>query len=78
MEVYGCFVQVYTPNVAQQRTMLEHIANGAATQVSYIKTSCFTMEVTSEQTWRFGLGVQNGIDVEFCEKISIKATASLK
>ena len=60
------FVPQYTPNISQ-KLILEYIVSRAATQLTYIKGSSYSKDVTTENYWIFELGVQSGIDVPiFC------------
>ena len=43
--------------------MLEHFASRAATELTYIKRSSYTNNVTTEDNWTFELVVRSNIDV---------------
>ena len=48
----------------QQKLRSEQLVSGAATDLTYIKRSFFTRDVTTENIcWTFELGVEKGIDV---------------
>ena len=45
--------------------MFEHIVSRAATELTYIKISSYTKDVTTENIWTFELGVRSCSDVPF-------------
>ena len=49
--------------------MLDHIVSRAATELTYIRRSLYTKDVTAENNWTFELGVKSGIDVPIYLKI---------
>ena len=55
----------YFPNISQHELMFEHIVSRAAKQLTYIKISSYTKDVTTENIWTFELGVQKCSDVPF-------------
>ena len=62
METFRWYVPLYTPNLSQ-RLMFELVVSGAGAELSYIKRSSYTKDVTTENDWTFQLGLQSGIDV---------------
>ena len=61
----SCYFQDYTPNVSQQKLKLEHIVSGAETQLSHIKRSSHTRNVTAENKWIFDFCVKSWDGVFF-------------
>ena len=61
-EISWC-IPHFAPNISQQKSTIEHIVSSAATELSYIKRSCCTKNVTTEKFRTFELLVQSGSDV---------------
>ena len=49
--------------IPNQKLMWEHIVSKAPTELTYIKRSSYTKDVTTENNWTFELGVGDGIDI---------------
>ena len=63
IEDLSLYVPHYTPNISNEKLLLEHIISRAATELSFIKRSSYMKVVTNENNWTFALGVGDGIDI---------------
>ena len=63
------YIPHYTPSIANQKLLLEHIISKSSTKLSYIKRSSYIKDVTTENFWSFELGVGNGVDVPIYIKV---------
>ena len=57
------FVQLYNPDISNQKLMLGHIVSRSATGLSYFKKSFYMKDVTTEIIWTFELGVGDANDI---------------
>ena len=54
----------YIPNVSQPNLLLEHLVSRAATNLTYIKRTVITRDVTTETIWTFELEIEKGKEVQ--------------
>ena len=57
------YVPHYTPSTSNQNLMLGHIVSKNPTELTFIKTSVYMKDVTTENIWTFELGVGDGIHI---------------
>ena len=68
--------------MSNQKFLLGHIVSKTATEFSYLKSSSFMKDITTENKLTFELGVGDGIDISiyamarFMQKKSIQSTTS--
>ena len=77
-EDVSLYVPQYTPNKSNQKFLLGHIVSRAATELSYIKSSSYMKDMTTENIWFIGHGVGYVTDIPIQVKVCNHAKRSIQ